>query len=666
MKKLGLLIVSIILFSTFSNAQIISQYTETNSGSVPKGIEVWNNTATTLDFATNNLLVVQGTNGGALTTLVTINTGTLTSGQVLVIGTTDLQATTVGNGGIFSAYTFTFNGDDALALIYGGTTTDVFGTPGTDPGAAWTGGTVSTANQNIQLLTGITTGNAVGWTDPSLRFETVSTTPSTNLTGFGLAPGGATVPLLSSSVSSLNSLSYVFGNGPSTSQLYTLTGTDLDGSDVTITAPAHYGISLDNAIFTSEITLTAYDGTATDIYVRLIAGLAVGTYDNENITNVGGGSVTLNVTCNGSVTGVLPNLFFSEYVEGSSNNKAVEIINISGSNVDLTAGNYVVQIYANGSNSVTATIALTGTLLSEDVLVLSNSTAGTTLLGLADQTSNSLTFNGDDALVLRVGGASGNILDVVGQIGFDPGTFWGTEPNTTLDHTLRRQNLIAIGDRNGFDVFDPATEWNSFNIDDFADLGNPSLPVELTSFSAVTIGKDVKLSWNTATEINNYGFDVERGSHTSTSLSVTEWEKIGFVNGNGNSNSPKNYSFIDDNVTAGKYSYRLKQIDNDGQFEYSKTINVDFNGVKKFELSQNYPNPFNPTTTIRFNLPEAGNVKLTLFNILGQEIMTLINEYKESGVHTINFDASELNSGMYIYEIEAGSFTQTRKMTLVK
>jgi hypothetical protein len=144
------------------------------------------------------------------------------------------------------------------------------------------------------------------------------------------------------------------------------------------------------------------------------------------------------------------------------------------------------------------------------------------------------------------------------------------------------------------------------------------------------------------------------------------WEKIGFVNGNGNSNSQKNYSFVDDKVSAGKYSYRLKQIDNDGQFEYSKTINIDFNGVKKFELSQNYPNPFNPITTIRFNLPEAGNVKLTLFNILGQEIITLVNEFKESGVHTINFNASELNSGMYIYKIESGNFVQTRKMTLVK
>ncbi len=173
MKKFGLLIVTIILFSSISYAQIISQYIETETGTTPKGIEIWNNTASTLDFTANNLLVRQGTNGGALTTLVTINSGTLASGKVLVIGTTDLQTTTVGNGGIFSPYTFTFNGDDALALVYGVTTTNVFGTPGSDPGAAWIGGTVSTANQNIQLLTGITTGNVLGWTDPSLRFETV-------------------------------------------------------------------------------------------------------------------------------------------------------------------------------------------------------------------------------------------------------------------------------------------------------------------------------------------------------------------------------------------------------------------------------------------------------------------------------------------------------------
>jgi hypothetical protein len=190
------------------------------------------------------------------------------------------------------------------------------------------------------------------------------------------------------------------------------------------------------------------------------------------------------------------------------------------------------------------------------------------------------------------------------------------------------------------------------------------LPVELTSFSATTIGKDVKLSWNTSTEVNNYGFDIER--KILKQVQNDSWEKIGFVNGNGNSNSPKDYSFVDDKVVTGKYSYRLKQIDNDGQFEYSKVVEIDVNGTKKFELTQNYPNPFNPTTTIQFQLPQTGMVKLTLYNILGQEIKTLVNETKEAGTHTVNFDASELNSGVYIYKIESGSFTQTRKMTLVK
>ena len=195
-----------------------------------------------------------------------------------------------------------------------------------------------------------------------------------------------------------------------------------------------------------------------------------------------------------------------------------------------------------------------------------------------------------------------------------------------------------------------------------AEVTNP-MPVELSSFSALIIGSSVKLNWRTETEVNNYGFEVER---CVLSAERQAWDKIGFVNGNGNSNSPKNYAFEDNNLIPGKYSYRLMQIDNDGQFEYSKAIEVDFNSPKKFELSQNYPNPFNPKTTIRFSLPESGTVRLTLFNPIGQEVKTIVNEYKESGTHTINFDGSELNSGMYIYKLESGSFVQMRKMILLK
>jgi aminopeptidase N len=188
----------------------------------------------------------------------------------------------------------------------------------------------------------------------------------------------------------------------------------------------------------------------------------------------------------------------------------------------------------------------------------------------------------------------------------------------------------------------------------------PPLPVELTSFSADVKSSSVILNWITASELNNYGFEIERSS------ALPLWEKIGFVNGNGTTTTPNSYLFEDKIITPGNYAYRLKQIDNDGTFEYSNTVEINFGGPDKFNLSQNYPNPFNPSTTIKFDLATAGNVKLTLYNILGQELKTLVNEYKASGSYTINFDASELNSGIYIYKIESGSFTQTKKMTLIK
>jgi len=191
------------------------------------------------------------------------------------------------------------------------------------------------------------------------------------------------------------------------------------------------------------------------------------------------------------------------------------------------------------------------------------------------------------------------------------------------------------------------------------------LPVELSSFSASIIGSTVNLNWKTETEVNNYGFDIERKEGTRLS-EVGTFEKIGFIQGNGNSNSPKYYSFEDNNLTAGKFSYRLKQIDTDGQFEYSKVIEVDLGAPMKYELSQNYPNPFNPITTIHFSLPESGNVKLILYNTLGQEVRSIVNEYKDSGTHIINFNASGLSSGAFIYKLTAGTFSMTRKMIVIK
>ena len=303
--------------------QIISQYIDTNSGTSPKGIEVWNNTGSTLDFGTNNLIVQKGTNGGALSTDYTLSSGTLASGDVIVIGTSDMQATTESNGATFYLKAFSFNGDDALAITYGGVTTDVFGNPGSDPGSEWSGNGVSTADQNISLLSSISTGDTDGWTDPSTRFET--TTSDNSLTGFGIAPG-STTPSITVSKSTLPNFTYVVSNGPSSEQNFSVSGSNLS-ADIIITPPTNYEISTGTGgsfSATNPITFHQSSGSVsvTTIYVRLKSGLSEGTYDNENITAASTGATDKTVACSGNVTAtsaISPtngNVFISEVSDG--------------------------------------------------------------------------------------------------------------------------------------------------------------------------------------------------------------------------------------------------------------------------------------------------------------------------------------------------------------
>jgi hypothetical protein len=187
------------------------------------------------------------------------------------------------------------------------------------------------------------------------------------------------------------------------------------------------------------------------------------------------------------------------------------------------------------------------------------------------------------------------------------------------------------------------------------------LPVELSQFSSSINNGKVELSWQIATENNNYGFELERKFENNSN-----WIKIGFVKGNGNSNSPKCYSFSDSPLEIGTYKYRLKQIDLDGHSKYSNEIEVVYNNVFYFSLNQNYPNPFNPSTTISYQLSAGGLVSLKVYDVLGNEITTLVNEIKQSGIHEVNFDASEYSSGIYLYRITVNNFTQTRKMIVLK
>ena len=191
------------------------------------------------------------------------------------------------------------------------------------------------------------------------------------------------------------------------------------------------------------------------------------------------------------------------------------------------------------------------------------------------------------------------------------------------------------------------------------------LPVELTSFTAIVKGEGVELTWQTATEINNYGFEVQR-SEVSSQKSERDWKKIGFVGGYGASNSPKLYCFVD--ATAkGRVAYRLKQIDNDGKFEYSNEVEVMMSQIPQmFTLMQNHPNPFNPSTIIAYQLPSDGHVSLKVYNLLGQEVATMVNEVKDAGEHTAEFKAGRLASGIYFYTLRANNFAATKRMLLIK
>jgi photosystem II stability/assembly factor-like uncharacterized protein len=191
------------------------------------------------------------------------------------------------------------------------------------------------------------------------------------------------------------------------------------------------------------------------------------------------------------------------------------------------------------------------------------------------------------------------------------------------------------------------------------------IPVELENFSASVENSKVTLQWNTSTEMNNYGFNVERSQKLNEEKHL-DWKEIGFVPGHGTSTEKHSYSFIDEDIIPGKYQYRLKQIDYDGSFKYSEVIEVSCLQPDRYSLSQNYPNPFNPSTKIKFSIPEVSKVMLKLYNLLGEEVATLVNEEKVAGYYTVEFNASSLSSGVYFYKLQAGSFVETKKMVLMK
>jgi photosystem II stability/assembly factor-like uncharacterized protein len=232
----------------------------------------------------------------------------------------------------------------------------------------------------------------------------------------------------------------------------------------------------------------------------------------------------------------------------------------------------------------------------------------------------------------------------------DYGTTWNPETIPASATTLGVQHLQFIDANLGFAGGGGGVVLKYVGV----------VPVELTSFSANVSNGNVVLIWTTESELNNQGFEVER------KLTEGQFITIGHVQGHGTTTDRQQYSFTDADVQSGSYSYRLKQVDFNGAYEYSNEIFVDVSAPLEFALNQNYPNPFNPTTTINFSLAEPTFVKLAIYNLLGEELEILKNENMNAGSYNVSFDASSLPSGMYLYKIETAQFSSVRKMMLMK
>jgi len=195
-------------------------------------------------------------------------------------------------------------------------------------------------------------------------------------------------------------------------------------------------------------------------------------------------------------------------------------------------------------------------------------------------------------------------------------------------------------------------------------VDNPT-PVELNTFTSTVSGRDVFLNWSTSIELNNHGFEIEKSNVKGQTSS--EWSKVGYVSGNGTSTDIHNYQFTEKGLNSGKYKYRLKQIDFNGNFDYYDLTEEVIIGIPdKYSLSQNYPNPFNPVTNLEFEIPELGFVTLKIYDVMGRELITLVNENKEPGYYIVRFNGSKLSSGVYFYRMTAGEFVAVKKFVVLK
>lgn len=394
-----------------------------------------------------------------------------------------------------------------------------------------------------------------------------------------------------------------------------------------------------------------------------VTGAAFVSANNLTINNSSGVTLSTNAQVTGTLT-LTTGLFTLGSNSLSLGNSASVSGSLSASNMIVaTSSGYLTKSFSGtgsftfpvGDNSGTAEYS--PATLNFTSGTFSSATASVNLSNSKHSNNSSSTSYIVRYWSVATSGISSFSCDVT--FTYVDGDIHGTESNIYLGkYSSGAWTLLSAANTSSNELTGTVTSFS-----DFTGGESGALPVELVSFIVYSIGSKVELNWQTATEVNNYGFDVQR---SAVSGQQSGWISIGFVKGNGNSNSPKNYSFTDQPKGGKEFKYRLKQIDFNGAFEYSDEVTAILENINSYRLDQNYPNPFNPVTRISYTIPQKSYVRLRVYDMLAKEIVELVNKSQDAGRYEVTFDGNNLPSGAYFYKLEAGNYIEVKKLLLVK
>ena len=450
-------------------------------------------------------------------------------------------------------------------------------------------------------------------------------------------------------------------------------GSSADASDVgnyttqTVTFPA--GASDGD---TETVTVSITDDDETE-------GSEVATFMLEDVSSSGSAEIGATDAFDLSITDndVSAQIIISQYAE-DGNLKGMELLNVSGAEIDFSTQALTINRYANGGTSASEEVTVTsGTLAPGAVIVFADDTNSAWTDAALSFTDVSFQFNGDDAMEVVLDGLT---QDVFGTIGQDPGSSWSGNGVDTRDQNLELRSDVTTGDPDGWT--DPSTRFRTIDeapLDNGTDDGGLSgfqdvdgfgeaapLPVELTMFDVTTSGTAATLVWKTASETNNAGFEVQRAVQTSP-RDVSTWESLGFVEGNGTTTQPQTYRFRTDALMPGTHTFRLKQVDTDGTTSLSpeRTITVRTDAV----LSVQGPNPMRSGQQARLTVQvdAAQSVDVALYNVLGQRVQTVFSgAATPSAPAQATLTTDRLPSGMYFVRVSGETVQATQQITVVR